>query len=110
VRNKSIISLASNHHGKYYDNLGFFRALALSKICKCKTKCMCVKHIEQLTLKFFPKFCAVKSLQCNKKSFESVDIQDFGLLEEIFNMKITVYTLDSFGVSSIQVVNEIKLA
>ena len=102
--NRSILTLQTTSNGctKFQDNLCFFRALAIAKTCVCKNRCNCVSTTESLTHSLFEKFLLTKKVSCSYASFKGVTIDDLPLLESIFKVKVTVFSLKQNGKAKIE--------
>ena len=100
--NQSILTLETNGYTKFQDNLCFFRALAIAKTCVCKKRCGCISKTESLTHSLFQKFMLTKTLKCSSASFKGVTIEDLPLLESIFKVKVTVFSLQKNEKASIE--------
>ena len=90
-RLKSVRTLLTNGSRRYNDNLCFFRALALKQNCTCSHRCFCLSRIESVVLSLFDTY--MKSIDGNSSpdTFTGVMLDDLVLMEEIFDLKITVY-------------------
>ena len=93
MKNRSLMTLLTDRHKPFNDNLCFFRALALALECKCKKRCECISKLEPVVQKLFKIFTSVKKLKTNSSAFEGVDLKDLPEIESIFKIQITVFTI-----------------
>ena len=78
----------------------FFRCLYLKLHSKCKEKtqkrCACLRKSSSVsaTLDLLNQYAKSINAVTNADSFKGVTLQHLPLLEKIFNIRVTVYTLD----------------
>ena len=97
IRKKKCINTVSyDGNKKFTDNLCFFRCLYLRLHCKHKHRCYCLRKKESryTTLKLLEKYAKSINADTTPETFQGVTIQDLPLLERIFSIRITVYTLE----------------
>lgn len=94
-RLKSVNSLLSDGTKRYDDNLCFFRALSIKLKCNCKRRCNCRRTHHNYMMELFQTFLNATDIQSNEKNFKGVTMEELTLMEEIFNIKVTVYTYTS---------------
>lgn len=99
--NRSILSLESNGHKKFDDNLCFFRALALAISCQCQNRCYCIRKIQPCVEKLFDIYVKSKKLSISSHKFTGVTLNELPYLESLFKVKVTVFTLKKNSRASI---------
>ena len=102
-KNQNIIGLYScNKTGRAYtDNLCFFRCLALMLNCRCKLeRCTCKRPKERLVKSLFRKYL-LETGKC-PKNFSGVEGSELTMLERIFDVSITVFSLSTDGKASVK--------
>lgn len=71
----------------------FFRALALAKSCQCIGRCTCIPHLEPIVQQLFYQFKSNQNLKVTSDLFEGIELDDLPIIESIFKVQITVFTL-----------------
>ena len=100
--NRSLLSLDANPHtGEIYeDHFCFFRCLDIAKSCRCAVgKCKCKTASERRVKIYLNEFLEKKNIDVY--SFEGVGEDDLMTLEELFDVRITVFELQADKSSSV---------
>ena len=95
LQNKNLLCLLTDPKTgvAYDDNMCFFRCLALAKDCACEGKCRCTRANCKTVKKLFRKFCDETGVTIN--TFPGIYERDLLDLEKMFDVAITVFTLQS---------------
>ena len=105
IRKKTCIHTVSyDGNQKFTDNLCFFRCLYLKQNCKHdNTRCVCLRKKSCKTGVLDLLNCYVTSINASAtpQSFKGVTLNDLPLLERIFDIRISVYTLEQHGKSKL---------
>lgn len=98
---KCVHTLLSDGNTRFSDNLCFFRALALRLHCKCTHRCYCLRTNNAVVMSLFKRYTTSIGVDANSDSFTGISLDELVLLEKIFDLKITVYSLSKSHKSTI---------
>lgn len=96
LRNKAILALVRDpKYGILYaDNLCFFRCLSVSLTCTCSGHCKCTRVKERHVRELFSKYNDTLKRKTTPEAFGGVAMSNLVKLEDLFQVSITVFTLD----------------
>ena len=96
-RMKCIHTVSYDGHKRYTDNLCFFRCLYLKQNCEhANSVCHCLRKrtCKTAVLDLLHRYTASINASVSPGSFQGVTLHDLPLLEKIFDIRISVYTLE----------------
>ena len=98
---KCVHTVISSRGKPFNDNLCFFRCLYLKLVCKHSKTCSCIHKSNPMTYQLLNKYATAINSDTNPDTFTGVTLHDIPLLEKIFDIRVTVYTLDKVSKATI---------